>query len=155
MKRLFLFLCAMSAAVTLRADPTPSPAPPGADAGGAAEPQARSAALELAGAFSNDGYKIRDGFYFGDLEPGKPKVVEVNLFAGNEYWFCAAANEPARKIAIEVFDEDGRPVKDQQSYADGAKVAAGVVAPASGKYLVKVAPVEGEKSQFCFVYCYK
>ena len=135
------------------ATPTPAPTPAAADTS-AAEPQARNAALELAGAFSNDGYKIRDGFYFGALEPKKSAIVEVNLFAGNEYWFCAAANDPARKVSVKVYDEKGRLV-EQQAYDDGAKAAAGVVAAESGKYLVKITLVEGEASQFCFLYCYK
>jgi len=164
MKRIFSTTFAIAAAIAgLHAEPTPSPSPavaatpgptPAAQETGAG-PKARSAALELAGAFSNDGYKIRDGFYFGDLEPGKGVVVEVNLFAGNEYWFCAAANEPVRKISVQVYDEDGALASGQQYYDDGPKAAAGIVAPESGKYLVKITLAEGDKSQFCFLYCYK
>ncbi len=161
MKRLFVPILALIAAAALssgRAQSTPDAVPPAASAEdndrAAAEAQARSAALELAGAFSNDGYKIRDGFYFGDLDSKAGAVIEVNLFAGDEYWFCAAANAPARKIAVKVYDEEGKPV-DQQYYSDDSKAAAGIVAATSGKYLVKVSLVEGEKSQFCFLYCYK
>ncbi len=78
----------------------------------------------------------------------------MNLYAGDEYWFCAAANAPAGKVAVKVYDEDGAPV-DQQYYSDGSKAAAGVVAGASGKYLVKISLVDGAKSQFCFLYAYK
>jgi hypothetical protein len=120
----------------------------------AAEAQTRSAALELAGAFSNDGYKTRDGFYFSTLEPGKSALIEVNLFAGNEYWFCVAGGAPAKKLTVDVFDENGKPVQ-QQSYGDGSTAAAGVVAGASGKYLVRVKLAEGETSPFTFLYSYK
>jgi len=157
MKRVLFSILAVVATATLRAAPsTPSPTPaptPVADID-SAEAKARSAALELAGAFSNDGYKIRDGFYFGALDPKKGAVIEVNLFAGNEYWFCAAANDPARKIAVEIYDENGKPV-EQQHYGDGATAAAGVVAATSGKFLAKVSLLEGEASDFCLVYCYK
>lgn len=156
MKRLLLSLLAVLTATTaLRAQ---SPAVAAAAIAPTAEETAqaatRAATLELAGAFSNDGYKIRDGFYFGALEPGKSAIIEVNLFAGDEYWFCAAGIAPARKLAVSVFDEDGKPV-EQQSYGDGANAAAGVVAPLSGKYFVKVTLLEGDKSPFCFLYCYK
>ncbi len=157
MKRFLFSILAIVTTAALQAEPanpTPTPPPPAADGDGAAEAQARSAALELAGAFSNDGYKIRDGFYFGDLDPKKSAIIEVNLFAGDEYWFCAAANAPARKIAVKVYDEDGQPV-EQQYYTDGAKAAAGIVAGTSGKYLVKISLVEGGKSPVCFLYCYK
>jgi hypothetical protein len=152
MKRLLLCLLAVLIAVLI------APALRAQDAGPSAEETAqaatRAATLELAGAFSNDGYKIRDGFYFGTLDPGKSAIIEVNLFAGDEYWFCAAGIAPARKLAVTIYDEDGKPV-EQQSYGDGANAAAGVVAPLSGKYFVKVTLVEGDKSPFCFLYCYK
>lgn len=115
---------------------------------------ARSKALELAGAFSNDGYKIRDGYWPGELETNRPQFLEVNLFAGNEYWFCAASTPPARKIAVAIFDEGGKPV-DFQTYDNGSTAAAGYIPPVSGKYFVKLTLIEGEKSQFCLLYSYK
>lgn len=115
---------------------------------------ARSKALELAGAFSNDGYKIRDGYWAGEVEANRPQFLEVNLFAGNEYWFSAAATPPARKIAVTVFDEKGQPV-DFQVYEDGAVAAAGFAPEVSGRYFVKLALVDGGKSQFCLLYSYK
>ena len=115
---------------------------------------ARSRALELAGAFSNDGYKIRDGYWPGELEPNRPQFLEVNLFAGNEYWFSAAVNPPGRKIAVSIFDEKGKPV-DFQTYEDGGSAAAGLIPEISGRYFVKVSLLEGEKSKFCLLYSYK
>lgn len=117
-------------------------------------PGAQSRALELAGAFTNDGYKIRDGQWSGDLEVGRPRFIEVNLFAGNEYWFCAAATSPARKLAVTVFDGSGHPV-EAQFHADGATAAAGFDPETSGKYIVKLDLLEGEKAPFCFLYTYK
>lgn len=163
MNRILSPILAMAASLSLHAEPTPAASPtPAATsesvakaADSAAGAEARSATLELAGAFSNDGYKIRDSFYFGDLEQGASAVIEVNLFAGNEYWFCAAGNAPARKVSVKVYNEEGALVANQQYYDDGAKGAAGLIAPESGKYLVKVTLTEGEKSQFCFLYCYK
>lgn len=118
------------------------------------ESQTRSAVLELAGAFSNDGFKIRDGFWYATVEPGKPQILEVNLFAGNEYWFCVAGTVTAQGISVEVYDDKGA-LPDQETYADAATAAAGVVASYSGPYYVKVTLPEGEKSPFCLVYCYK
>ncbi len=115
---------------------------------------ARSKALELAGAFSNDGYKIRDGFWSGELEPNRSKFLEVNLFAGNEYWFSGAVVPPARKIAVSVFDENGKPVKGEV-YENGIMAAAGFVPDVSGRYFIKISLLEGEKSQFCLLYSYK
>lgn len=115
---------------------------------------ARSKVLELAGAFSNDGYKIRDGYWSGILEPGKPQFLEVNLFAGNSYWFSVAALAPARKLSVSLFDENGRPL-EEEIFQDGLAAAAGLVPDVSGKYFVRVELVEGDKSDFCLVYSYK
>ena len=62
------------------------------------EVAARQVALELAGAFSNDGFKLRDGHWTGTLSPGESRVIAVNLYSGNEYWFCAGATEISKKI---------------------------------------------------------
>ena len=115
---------------------------------------ARSKVLELAGAFANDGYKIRDGYWSGVLESGKPQILEVNLFAGNSYWVSAAAMPPARKLAVMIFDENGRPIEGE-THQDGPVAAAGFVADASGKYFVRLDLVEGQKADFCLVYSYK
>lgn len=151
MKRALLAILILAGCPLPAAETSPTPAPTEPDGDQAA---VRSATLALAGAFSNDGYKIRDGYYFGKLEPGKSSVIEVNLFAGNEYWFCAASLAPARKLSVTVYDEAGKPV-EQQFYGDGASAATGVVAAESGKYLVKVTLAEGEAAPFCFLYCYK
>ena len=141
-------LVIISSGLFAQEDPSPTPAAPGPDV------SARSKALELAGAFSNDGYKIRDGYWPGEIEPNRPQFLEVNLFSGNEYWFSAAVNPPGRKIAVGVFNELGKPA-DFQTYEDGQVAAAGFVPEVSGRYYVKLTLVEGEKAQFCLLYSYK
>ena len=66
---------------------------------------AREVALEMAGAFTNDGYKIRDGHWSGLLKPDAAQVIVVNLYAGNQYYFSASAgptasNRPSARRAI-------------------------------------------------------
>src|ERR1043166_1216783 len=73
------------------------------------EVAARKAVLDLAGAFSNDGFKLRDGNFLGAIAPKQNLLVQVNLYAGNQYWFSVAATGPAKKLAIAVFDEPGNP----------------------------------------------
>ena len=114
----------------------------------------RADALELAGAWSNDGFKIRDGHWTGDLNPGEPKRVQVNLFAGNHYWFTAATAARAKEIAITLFDESGKPVATEP-YADGTRAAAGFSPKVSGPYYVQLTTKEGPRTAFCLVYSYK
>src|SRR5438067_8674414 len=75
-----------------------------------AEVRARKDALDVAAAFSNDGFKIRDGHWCGVLKPHDHVLVAVNLYVGNQYWFSAGAVEPVKKIAVSVYDETGKQV---------------------------------------------
>jgi len=119
-----------------------------------AEVQARRDALDVAAAFSNDGFKIRDGHWCGVVKPHDHSLVAVNLYAGNQYWFSAGATEPAKKIAVSVYDETGKQVTTE-SYDDGEKAAAGFAPPSSGQYFVSVDLLEGDQGSFCLVYSYK
>jgi hypothetical protein len=146
--RIITFLACLPSVFSQEASPTSSPATEEIDV------SARSKALELAGAFSNDGYKIRDGYWPGEIEPNRPLFLEVNLFAGNEYWFSAAVTPPGRKIAVSIYDESGKPM-ESQTHEDTQVAAAGFVPEVSGRYFVKIDLMDGEKSQFCLLYSYK
>ncbi len=116
---------------------------------------AREVALELAGAFTNDGYKIRDGHWAGVLQLRKPQVITVNLYAGNQYYFSLGATDKARKVAVAVFDENGKSVTGEQFHQETLRAAAGVSPEASGPYYVSVQLLEGDPSDFCLLYSYK
>jgi hypothetical protein len=150
MTRLLQILAAAVLLPAASAQENPTPSPPTAES----DVSARSKALELAGAFSNDGYKIRDGYWPGEIELDRAQFLEVNLFAGNEYWFSAAVTSPGRKIAVSVLNEAGNPM-DYQTYEEGQAAAAGFVPEVSGRYFIKMALLEGDKSQFCLLYSYK
>jgi hypothetical protein len=144
MRALVCFLCIFamvgSAAITHAASDT--------------EVEARKVALELAGAFSNDGFKLRDGCWTGTLEPGKAYVAQVNLYAGNQYWFSVGAASAAKKIAVTLHDEMGAPLP-VEPYAAGATAAAGFSPEASGPYYVRIEGLEGGTASFCLLYSYK
>jgi hypothetical protein len=118
------------------------------------EVEARNVALDLAGAFSNDGFKIRDGHWSGPIKQGDQAVLAVNLYAGNQYWFSVGAEGEAKKFSVQVFDENGKPVATE-NYEDAAKAAAGFSPTISGQYFVSIKPMEGEASSYCLVYSYK
>lgn len=118
------------------------------------EATARKLAHDLAGAFANDGFKLRDGYWGGPLEVGKPQLLEVNLYAGNQYWFSVAASGPGRKLAITVYDEAGRPMSTDPYHEDG-KAAAGFSPETSGPYYIKVEEITGDSATFCLIYSYK
>ena len=118
------------------------------------EVQAHKSALDLTGAFSNDGFKIHDGHWTGKINPKEHALIAVNLYAGNQYWFSAAANAKARKLAVDLYDENGRQLVTE-NYNAGEKGAAGFSPTNSGQYFVSVNLLEGETTTFCLVYSYK
>jgi len=119
-----------------------------------AEVNARKDALDLAAAFANDGFKIRDGHWCGVVKPNDHALVAVNLYAGNQYWFSAGASDPVKKIAVTVYDEAGNKVTTD-NYDNEARAAAGFSPSNSGQYFVSVDSVEGGEGSFCLVYSYK
>ena len=136
----FLFF-ALTACAVLRADTD-------------AEVIARRDALELAGAFGNDGFKIRDGHSCGLLKPRDHALIAVNLYAGNQYWFSVGTAEPLKKIAVSLYDEAGKKVTTE-NFSEGDKAAAGFAPENSGQYFVSVDSVDGQEGSFCLVYSYK
>lgn len=118
------------------------------------EVEAHKVVLDLAGAFSNDGFKMRDGHWTGPLKSKENALVAVNLYAGNQYWFSVGAVNPAKKIEVAVYDETGNRVTTE-SYSEGERAAAGFTPTSSGQYYVSVSLLEGDESTYCLVYSYK
>ena len=143
------------------------------------EPEARKTALSLAGAFSNDGFKIRDGNWTGPIHPKDNLLIQVHLYAGNQYWFCAGASRRAKQLSVSVFDETGALMQTQPYQSEilkdalpagdaakgnsstksdsdeGPKAAAGFAPAVSGPYYVRIQETDGEAATFCFIYSYK
>jgi hypothetical protein len=119
-----------------------------------AEVNARKNALDVAGAFTNDGFKLRDGHWCGTLKSQDHALIAVNLYAGNQYWFAVGTTDPARKIAVNVYDESGK-LLTTDHYDGGDRAAAGFSPTDSGQYFVSVDLVEGGSSSFCLIYSYK
>jgi hypothetical protein len=118
------------------------------------EVKARKTALDLAGAFTNDGFKIRDGHWSGSVKPKEPALIAVNLYAGNQYWFAAAADADGKKVGVKIYDETGNQVT-AENYEAGETAAAGFSPENSGQYFVSVSLLEGEPGSVCLVCSYK
>ena len=118
------------------------------------EVAAREQALDLAGAFSNDGFKIRDGHWSGTFAAHEKKLFAVNLYAGNQYWFSTGAAGDGKHLTVEVFDETGAPVTADKFHGDG-KAAAGFSVARSGQFYIRVGLEEDAPAAVCFLYSYK
>jgi hypothetical protein len=119
-----------------------------------AEVAARRSALELAGAFSNEGFKLRDGTFSGVLKPKEMLLIQVNLYAGNQYWFSVGTTPQAKKVSVQVFNENAQPL-ESESFQQENQSAAGFSPTVSGPYYISILETEGEPASFCFLYSYK
>lgn len=115
---------------------------------------ARKMALDIAGAFVNDGFHLRDGFYTGTLAPGKAVVIQVNLYIGNEYWFTVAGAGGVKKVNMKLYDEKGLPVEIETAQHDSVTTL-GYAPDASGPYYLRFELAEGASGGYCLIYSYK
>jgi hypothetical protein len=118
------------------------------------EVEARRFAADLAGAFANEGFKLRDGAWQGTLEPHQAKLIQVSLYAGNQYWFSLGTTTGAKQLAISIHDEAGKPVAIEP-FNEESRAAAGFAPQSSGPYYVRIESQEGDSASFCLLYSYK
>jgi hypothetical protein len=116
--------------------------------------KAHSEVLDLAGAFQNDGFKIRDGTWYSQVSKDHPQTIQVNLYSGNAYWFSVAGTDSSSGFNVSVFDDHGNPVEVQRYQKDN-KAAAGFSPDASGLYYVEVSSSAPAATTFCLIYSYK
>lgn len=119
-----------------------------------AEVAAHRSALDLAGAFTNDGFKLRDGDFAGKLKAGQGALVQVNLYAGNQYWFSVSTADPKTMVSVHLYDETGKLLKTDP-YANANRAATGFAPDLSGPYYVRVAETSGTDATYCLIYSYK
>ncbi|MBM3856970.1 MAG: hypothetical protein FJ390_03290 [Verrucomicrobia bacterium] len=119
-------------------------------------------ALDLLGALVNRGFRVRDEVWEISLRPRKMELLQLTLFAGNQYWFAVAASAPAQRLKLALYDDEGRPValdlwKDDHAIS-GARIAGGLVITCSGNYYVGVELLEeadGKTVPASLVYAYQ
>ncbi|MBU3664738.1 MAG: hypothetical protein FGM15_02500 [Chthoniobacterales bacterium] len=152
MKKFAAITClTMALSFSARCEPAASTVPAASED---KEPSLRARVLEFSGGLCNEGFKVRDGFWSTRLDGGAPARLAVNLFAGNRYWFCAAAPERVSGMKITLFDPRGEEVKVSEHRGPGV-AAAGMTAVATGRYVVQVESPGGAAEDICLVYLFK
>ncbi len=116
------------------------------------EPLLRARVFEFGVALSNEGFKVRDGFWSGRLAAGRSARFAVNLFTGNSYWFVAALPPGTPEARVRVYGPDGSVLETTDYSADGL-AAAGVTATVTGEYFVAVEAAAS--ADFCLMYFFK
>jgi hypothetical protein len=97
-------------------------------------------ALDFLGGLVNEGFHVRDEAWEVFLTPKKMELLELTLFAGNQYWFAVSASTPAKRLKLALYDDEGNPVKLDLKKNDcalsGACLAGGLLVSRSGNYYV-------------------
>jgi hypothetical protein len=124
--------------------------------------EARRIALETANAFTNEGFRVRDGEWSPWISKNAPVFLQVTLFAGNRYWFVAATSVPGTKLRVSVYSAAGKSIKGEQWQdplgKDCSRAAAGVAPEQSGEYIVGVELLDAPGTSpvgSCLVYAYQ
>jgi hypothetical protein len=114
----------------------------------------RSLALELAAGNEGEGYQVHDGFWSGTLAKAEPILLEVYLFAGNDYRFSASNLNTFSQLRLSIFDAWGYPAGQEYS-GDSSCSTAGISVIRGGRYFIRLVMTEGDKADTCMVYSYK
>ena len=146
-----LFLPLFFAAVCAFAQPAGEAVPAGKTPGTTLQ----SRLYDAAGALGNEGFKLRDGVWSGTIDGNKAQRFAVNLFAGNQYWFCATISGSGEMPDLVLRDPSGAKM-EIVPYEGGASVAAaGVTAPVTGRYILELRGSAAGSRDFCLLYLFK
>ena len=86
----------------------------------------------------------------------KPAVIQVNLFAGNQYWFSlGATDKPPRRSSVSIFDELAQ--ANRLRALSGRRLRPRRVFPRTPAALTlsRWKKSTGEPAAFCLLYSYK
>lgn len=114
----------------------------------------RSRALENIRPFRGEGYQLRDGYWTGLLKHGTPLILDLHLFAGNDYWFSAANCDASTRLKLSLFDAKGQPA-GSVPLAEPSRATAAISVARSGRYFLRLELTEGDKAETSMVYSYK
>ena len=101
---------------------------------------AREIALELAAAFTNDGYKIRDGHWSRSVQARtRRRSSRSTCTRGTNIIFRSARPTRRRRSTYRCTTRAGNQVGEEQFFQERSRAAAGVSPVASGLHYVSIA----------------
>jgi hypothetical protein len=118
---------------------------------------AQSFALQAAEPYVKQGFQVREDYWGGDLGSGEKKAVRQQLFKGNEYWFWMGTEVDKAKVAVHVYDSDGKLAEEPDSWEKGHFAAAHVIPKATGSYFIIVSVEQSpeERTHWALVYGFR
>jgi hypothetical protein len=117
--------------------------------------EARVNAIEMAHAFTDESFIVRDGFWRTRLAPNEEVVCALQLFAGVDYWICLGSGTPEAQLQMGLFTSAPRPVAVLERVQEPSRAAIKVRPRTSGLFYLKVRNNHGQAARVCVTYCYK
>ncbi len=118
---------------------------------------AQSFALQAAEPYVKQGFQVREDYWGGDLASGEKKAVRQQLFEGNEYWFWLGIEVDRAKVAVHIYDSDGKLAEEPDSWEKGDFAAAHIVPKTTGSYFIIVSVEESpeDRTHWALVYGFR
>lgn len=84
-------------------------------------------------------FVLRESYWNGTIEPGKSKLIQVQLYARNDYQFWMAVPSIDAGITLNIYDGEGKIVPGETAQYDETNIASVMVAPeVTGVYYVRI-----------------
>jgi len=90
-------------------------------------------------------FVLRESWWDGVLEPGQQRIIQQQLFRGNEYWFWAGLSQEGAKVALHIYDREGKLVEAESFRADNV-AGSRVEPPYSGIYYIRMVVLSSDET---------
>jgi hypothetical protein len=119
--------------------------------------QLQQRVMEAGRLLAEQGYRLRDDSWHGELTPEIRVRIPVFLFQGNDYRFIIATDGPLRELLISVVNQDGEPQPHRTEFGGPPSTRAVSFAPqTSGLHYVQLGiAVGGGSHASCLGFAYR
>jgi hypothetical protein len=84
-------------------------------------------------------FVLRESSWNGEIDPGKARLIQLQLFKRNEYHFWMAVPDRKAGVNLNVYDGKGQLVETENSVYDVGNVAGLIVRPSqTGVYYLRI-----------------
>jgi hypothetical protein len=117
---------------------------------------AHSMAMELATAYVEKGFAVRQDYWSGEVKSGQSKQVKAQLFKGNEYWFFLGCDADSCELELKIVDAKGKPLHTETKTIKGA-VGVRILPPKTGSYAIvfTIKSTDVAKPHWALAYAYR
>jgi hypothetical protein len=97
-----------------------------------------SSALQSIDLYLKSGYTVHnEDEWGGDLGVKERKAIQHTLIKGNDYWFCLGTDLNDARVAVHVYDANGR-LAETNAWQRGSQAAARALIQATATYYIVV-----------------